>query len=86
MFYEEESDNVLSDGNIVNENTADENDTDKNLNYSKKDSTKYSEKDNKLIKIEVINGTGSASKLNEAVEQLQNQGYTISKKGTINLT
>ena len=86
LFYEEESDNVWSDGNIVNENTADENDTDKNLNYSKKDSTKYSEKDNKLIKIEVINGTGSASKLNEAVEQLQNQGYTISKKGTTNLT
>lgn len=38
------------------------------------------------IKIEIINGTGSSSKLTTAVTQLQNLGYKITSKGTTNVT
>ena len=41
---------------------------------------------NKKIKIEVVNGTGSTTKLEKAVEQLTNQGYKVSKKGSTNIT
>lgn len=41
---------------------------------------------NKKIKIEVLNGTGSTTKLEKAVEQLTNQGYKVSKKGSTNIT
>ncbi len=38
------------------------------------------------IKIEILNGTGSSSKLTTAVTQLQNVGYKITSKGTTNVT
>ena len=41
---------------------------------------------NKTIKLEVLNGTGSTEKLNRAIEQLTNQGYKILKKGSTNIT
>lgn len=77
LFYGET--NSSSDGNSIDDNTI--------SNSTKVQTTKkYDTQKNKTIKLEVLNGTGSTSKFNEAVTQLQNQGYTISKKGTTNLT
>lgn len=39
----------------------------------------------KTFTIELLNGTGSTTKMENAVEQLKNQGYKISKKGTTNI-
>ena len=41
---------------------------------------------NSEIKLQVINGTGNTAKFNNAITQLKNQGYKITKKGTTNLT
>lgn len=41
---------------------------------------------NKKLKLEILNGTGSTTKLNRAVEQLKEQGYIISKQGSTNIT
>lgn len=38
------------------------------------------------VKIEVLNGSGKSSALNEVVSKLKNAGYTISKQGTTNET
>lgn len=38
------------------------------------------------IKIEVLNGTGSTEKFNNAVDQLKNYGYSVTKKGNTNFT
>ena len=40
----------------------------------------------KKIKVEILNGTGSQTKLNQAITQLEAQGYKISKKGNTNIT
>lgn len=76
LFYGEQSEEQ-TDGNSVNE---------ENTTTSTKAVIKYSAKENKLIKLEVLNGTGSTTKFNEAITQLQDHGYTISKKGITNLT
>lgn len=39
----------------------------------------------KTLTVELLNGTGSKTKMNKAVEQLTNQGYKIAKKGTSNI-
>ena len=82
LFYGSDTTNS-SDGNTTTVNNVVANET---TSGSTQTTQKYSAKTNKSIKIEVINGTGSTSKLNEAVTQLQNQGYTVSKKGSTNLT
>ena len=38
------------------------------------------------VKIEVLNGSGKSSALNEVVSKLKNAGYTVSKQGTTNKT
>ena len=38
------------------------------------------------IKIEVLNGTGSTDRYDNAVAQLKNYGYNVTKKGTTNFT
>ena len=40
----------------------------------------------KKITVEILNGTGSQTKLNQAITQLEAQGYKISKKGNTNIT
>ena len=40
----------------------------------------------KEFKIEILNGTGSQTKLNQAIEQLEAQGYEVAKKGNTNIT
>lgn len=36
--------------------------------------------------VEILNGTGSQTKLNQAIEQLEAQGYEVAKKGNTNIT
>ena len=48
--------------------------------------TANTKKNNANIKLEVLNGTGSNSKMKNAIDQLEEQGYTIAKKGTTNTT
>ena len=36
--------------------------------------------------VEILNGTGSQTKLNQAVDQLEAQGYEVAKKGNTNIT
>ena len=38
------------------------------------------------LTIEVLNGTGSDSKLDRAIQQLKAQGYTVAKEGNTNIT
>ena len=40
----------------------------------------------KTFTVEILNGTGSQTKLNQAITQLEAQGYKISKKGNTNIT
>lgn len=40
----------------------------------------------KKFTVEILNGTGSQTKLNQAITQLEAQGYKISKKGNTNIT
>lgn len=40
----------------------------------------------KNVKVEVLNGSGSSSKLKEVVNKLKEAGYTVSKQGTTNST
>lgn len=40
----------------------------------------------KNFKVEILNGTGSQTKLNQAIDQLEAQGYKVAKKGNTNIT
>ncbi len=40
----------------------------------------------KDISLEILNGTGSTTKLNKVIEQLKNHGYKITKQGNTNIT
>ena len=40
----------------------------------------------KEIKVEVLNGTGSSTRLENAIEQLEAQGYEVVKQGNTNIT
>ncbi len=82
LFYGSDTTTSSSDGNTTTGNNIIENET----SVSTQITQKYNIKNNKATKIEVLNGTGSTSKMNEAITQLRNQGYTISKKGNTNLT
>lgn len=44
------------------------------------------ENNKKTFNIEVLNGTGSSTKLEKAIEQLTAQGYKVTKKGNTNIT
>ena len=77
MFLQKPSDDTSS--SATNTTNSTENTT---SNYS----SSYSTSKNSLIKIEVLNGTGSKSKFEDAVDQLEEHGYEIEKKGTTNVT
>ena len=49
-------------------------------------SNKISNKNRSKIKLEVLNGTGSSDRFNNAITQLKDYGYNITKKGTTNFT
>lgn len=45
-----------------------------------------SKNSNSKINLQVLNGTGNTTKFNNAITQLKNQGYKVTKKGTTNVT
>ena len=49
-------------------------------------SNKISNKNRSKIKLEVLNGTGSSDRFDNAITQLKDYGYNITKKGTTNFT
>lgn len=49
-------------------------------------STSVSKKNNSKMKLEVLNGTGSSDRFDNAITQLKDYGYNITKKGTTNFT
>ena len=49
-------------------------------------SNKSSNKNRSKIKLEVLNGTGSSDRFDNAITQLKDYGYNITKKGTTNFT
>ena len=67
------------------QNTAESNETQNEINNDVAIEEKKAPK-NSEVELQVINGTGNASKFNNAITQLKNQGYKITKKGTTNLT
>ena len=72
LFFDEQNNEDLDEdkNEISNEGAIEEKKTPKNSE----------------IKLQVINGTGNTAKFNNAITQLKNQGYKITKKGTTNLT
>lgn len=72
--------------NSVNENEVVDLTSGNTTNTTASSGTSTGTKSNSSIKLEVLNGTGSNSKFNEAISQLQEQGYKITKKGTTNTT
>lgn len=61
------------EGNTVSNEVVNEVDTDTSTTQTK-------------LTVEILNGTGSQTKLNQAINQLQAQGYKITKKGNTNIT
>ena len=65
------------------EETSDENDTTGKENTT---SSTISTKNKSEIKVEVINGTGTSSNLQEAVDALKKAGYNVTRTGSTNTT
>ena len=61
------------EGNTVSNEVVNEVDTDTSTTQTK-------------LTVEILNGTGSQTKLNQAINQLEAQGYKIIKKGNTNIT
>ena len=61
------------EGNTVSNEVVNEVDTDTSTTQTK-------------LTVEILNGTGSQTKLNQAINQLEAQGYKITKKGNTNIT
>lgn len=82
-----DSENDDNSQNII-ENATNQTDKQNSTNTanSSTKTTVSTGKSNSQVKIELLNGSGSVSKFNEAVAQLQEQGYKITKKGTTNVT
>lgn len=53
---------------------------------SEHDNTTNSEQDKSIIKIEILNGSGSSSTLTKVTNSLKEKGYTVSKVGKTNST
>ena len=69
-----DQENTISNG-VANEiQTGNTNKTSSEINTQKE------------FKIEILNGTGSQTKLNQAIDQLEAQGYEVTKKGNTNIT
>ena len=70
MFYSDEE-----------SNTEDENTTSTNSSTNSTTSSISSEKQNSDIKIELLNGSGDTTKLEEAKEKLKSAGFDVTKTG-----
>ena len=85
IIEEEKAVNNVSDngasGSTSNTNTSST--TTGNTNNTS-NTNASSSSSNAKVKIEVLNGSGSDSKLNEVVSKLKTKGYTVTKQGTTN--
>lgn len=71
---------------IINEKEAKKVVSDLFLTSTDENETNQTTTNAKNINLEILNGTGSTTKLNKAIEQLKNQGYKITKQGNANIT
>ena len=76
LFYKEEQEG---------ENTAINNTGDNTTNVST-NTTKTKQKTKSEIKIEILNGSGNSKTLQNAIDDLKNKGYNVTKTGTTNAT
>ena len=78
LFYDRD----LEQEQTQTDNTTQDNETSNKIQNSTS-TNKVSKSD---VKIEVINGTGDSSKLQETIDELESSGYDVSRKGTTNTT
>ena len=72
LFYDRDKPEEVTDGNTTGNTTS--------------DSNTVSTKTKSEIKLEVINGTGTSSKLQKAVDELEEAGYKVTRTGSTNTT
>ena len=82
LVNEKEAKQVINELFLTNSSS----DTEENENVTTNETANATTVTGKKINIEVLNGTGSTTKFEKAVEQLTNQGYKVTKKGSTNIT
>ncbi len=81
---DEENSTDENESNEVNETNTTSNQT-KAEKQATLNEAKNAIKSNSKVKVEIINGTGTTTKLNTVKEQVQNMGYKISNTSTSNI-
>ena len=81
---DEENSTDENESNEVNETNTTSNQT-KAEKQAALNEAKNAIKSNSKVKVEIINGTGTTTKLNTVKEQVQNMGYKISNTSTSNI-
>ena len=84
LVDEEESKELVKELFLTEEDSNGDNTN--TINNETDSNTSTSDISTKNLKVEVLNGTGSKEKLNKAIEQLESQGYKVTKKGNSNIT
>ena len=74
--------NEVDETNSISSNTTNQTKAEKQATMNE---AKNAIKSNSKVKVEIINGTGTSSKLDTVKEQLQNMGYKISNTSTSNI-
>ena len=74
--------NEVDETNSISSNTTNQTKAEKQATMN---DAKNAIKSNSKVKVEIINGTGTSSKLDTVKEQLQNMGYKISNTSTSNI-
>lgn len=74
--------NEVDETNSISSNTTNQPKAEKQATMNE---AKNAIKSNSKVKVEIINGTGTSSKLDTVKEQLQNMGYKISNTSTSNI-
>ena len=75
LFYDRDKPEEITDGNTTG-----------NTTNSTSASSSVSTKTKSEIKLEVINGSGTSSNLQKAVDELEEAGYNVSRTGSTNTT
>jgi len=86
---EEDESNTIDDTNTANTNNSGKEantNTNTNSNSSSSKNNSSTQKDNKAIKIELLNGSGDKTILTKVTNLLKKEGYTVYKTGTTSTT
>ena len=90
VYDEEETATLIQelfyDRDKTEEEITGEENTTNSTNYANTTSSTISTKNKSEIKVEVINGTGTSSNLQEAVDALKKAGYNVTRTGSTNTT